>query len=462
MAETREADVVIVGAGLAGLAAARRLVSKGVDCVVVEARDRVGGRTLNHSIGGDKIVEVGGQWVGPTQTRVLELIRELGLETFPTYQQGEHVVEYEGELRRYTGTIPKLGKRLLADFGQAQWKLDRMARSVPADAPWTAPKAKEWDSQTLWSWMRRNMFTRGGRDAMSLGVEAVWAAQPEDISLLHALFYISSAGGLDALWDTEGGAQDARVVGGTQLISIRMAEELGDERVVLNAPVRRIAHGDERVTVEADGVTVEGRRAIVALPPTLTCRIAYDPPMPAMRDQLTQRIPQGAVIKCMAIYDRPFWRERGLTGQATSLAGPLKLTFDNSPPDGSPGVLLGFLEGNQARTLGAEGPERRRAAVIDGFARLFGPDAAKPVDYVDKSWADEEWTRGCYGCYMPPGAWTVYGPHLSAPVGTIHWAGAETASVWSGYMDGALRSGDRAADAVATSLSRASASFAPA
>jgi monoamine oxidase len=449
--DSREADVVVVGAGLAGLAAARKLTAEGLDCVVLEARDRVGGRTLNHSIGDEKIVEVGGQWVGPTQTRVLELMRELGLESFPTYSQGEHVIDYRGELNRYTGTIPKLRPHLLADFGQAQWKLDRMARKVPADAPWTAPKAKEWDSQTLWSWMRRNVLTQSARDGLSLGFEAVWAAQPADISLLHALFYISSAGGLDALWDTEGGAQDARVVGGSQLISIRMAEELGD-RIVLEAPVRGIAYEPDRVTVHADGIDVEARRAIVAMPPTLTCRIAYDPPMPALRDQLTQRIPQGTVIKCMAIYDRPFWRERGLTGQATSIEGPVKLTFDNSPPDGSPGVLLGFLEGNQARTLGAWDPERRREAVIDCFKRLFGPDAARPLDYVDKSWADEEWTRGCYGCYMPTGAWTAYGPQLRAPVGPIHWAGAETATVWSGYMDGAVRSGDSAAEAVAAAL----------
>ncbi len=451
MPDSRQTDVVIVGAGLAGLAAARKLTADGIDCVVLEARDRVGGRTLNHPIGDGKIVEVGGQWVGPTQTRVLELMRELGLESFPTYHEGEHVIEYEGDLDRYTGTIPKLVKRVLADFGQAQWKLDRMARKVPVEAPWTAPKAKEWDSQTLWSWMRRNVYTRGGREGLSLGVEAVWAAQPEDLSLLHVLFYIASAGGLDALWDTEGGAQDARVVGGSQLISIRMAEELGD-RVVLDAPVRRIAHEPDRVTVQAGELEVDARRVIVAMPPTLTCRIAYDPPMPALRDQLTQRIPQGAVIKCMAIYERPFWRERGLTGQATSIDGPVKLTFDNSPPDGTPGVLLGFLEGNQARELGAWDAARRRTAVVECFARLFGPEAATPVDYVDKSWADEEWTRGCYGCYMPPGAWTAYGPQLRAPVGPIHWAGAETATVWSGYMDGAVRSGDSAADAVSASL----------
>ena len=461
MADSRETDVVVVGAGLAGLAAARKLTAEGIDCVVLEARDRVGGRTLNHSIGDGKIVEVGGQWVGPTQTRVLELMRELGLESFPTYDKGEHVLEYEGALNRYTGTIPKLSKRLLADFGQAQWKLDRMARKVPADAPWTAPKAKDWDSQTLWSWMRRNVYTQGARDALSLGVEAVWAAQPEDLSLLHVLFYISSAGGLDALWDTEGGAQDSRVIGGSQLISIRMAEELGD-RVVLDAPVRRIVHSSDKVTVHSDEIEVEARRAIVALPPTLTCRIAYDPPMPALRDQLTQRIPQGAVIKCMAMYERPFWRDQGLTGQATSIEGPVKLTFDNSPPDGSPGVLLGFLEGTQARTLGAWQPERRREAVIECFTRLFGREAQSPLDYVDKSWADEEWTRGCYGCYMPTGAWTAYGPQLRDPVGPIHWAGAETATVWSGYMDGAVRSGDSAAEAVAASLVARGERFAPA
>jgi monoamine oxidase len=459
--DSRQTDVVVVGAGLAGLAAARKLTADGIDCVVLEARDRVGGRTLNHPIGGGKVVEVGGQWVGPTQTRVLELMRELELESFPTYDHGEHLVEYKKELKRYSGTIPKLGLRVLADFGRAQWKLDRMARKVPADAPWTAPKAKEWDSQTLWSWMRRNVVTQGARDGLSLGVEAVWAAQPEDLSLLHVLFYIASAGGLDALWDTEGGAQDARVVGGSQLISLRMADALGD-RVVLESPVRRITYEADRVTVETDGSVVEARRAIVAIPPTLTCRIAYDPPMPALRDQLTQRIPQGAVIKCMAFYERPFWRDRGLTGQATSLEGPVKLTFDNSPPDGSPGVLLGFLEGNQARELGAWAPERRREAVVNCFRRLFGEEAANPVDYVDKSWADEQWTRGCYGCYMPPGAWTAYGPQLRAPVGPIHWAGAETATVWSGYMDGAVRSGDSAAEAVSASLMARGARFATA
>ena len=417
MPDSREADVVVVGAGLAGLAAARKLTAEGIDCVVLEARDRVGGRTLNHSIGDGKIVEVGGQWVGPTQTRVLELMRELGLESFPTYDQGEHVIEYEGELKRYTGTIPKISKRHLADFGQAQWKLDRMARKVPPDAPWTAPKAKEWDSQTLWSWMRRNVYTQGARDALSLGVEAVWAVQPEDLSLLHVLFYISSAGGLDALWDTEGGAQDSRVVGGSQLISIRMAEELGD-RVVLDAPVRRIAYEPDRVTVHADGIEVEARQrdrraaSHADLPDRLrpadagAARPAHAADPAGRGDQVHGDLRPPVLARPGP--HRPGDEHRG-PGQADvrQLAARRKPRRPARLPRGQPG----------ARTRAPASPEARRAAVIDCFTRLFGREAETPLDYVDKSWADEEWTRGCYGCYMPTGAWTAYGPQLRAPVG---------------------------------------------
>jgi monoamine oxidase len=328
---------------------------------------------------------------------------------------------------------------------RAQRKLNRMARAVPLAAPWEAPGADRLDGQTAASWMRRNLATRAGRALLELGVEAVWAAQPEDVSLLHLLFYIHSAGSLELLFDTEGGAQQDRFVGGSQLVPIRMAERLGHERLLLGAPVRAIGHGADGVTVRADGHTVRARRTIFAIAPTLAGRVAYEPPLPGFRDQLTQRMPMGTVAKCMAVYDEPFWRADGLSGQATSTAGPVKLTFDNSPPDGSPGVLLGFLEGRRARELGRLRGEERRAAVIDCFTRLFGPRAARPDHYVERLWAEEEWTRGCYGCHMPTGAWTNYGLALREPLGPLHWAGAETATVWNGYMDGAVRSGERAA-----------------
>jgi monoamine oxidase len=454
MERTREADVAIVGAGLAGLVAARRLRAAGLEPVVVEARDRVGGRTLNEPLGDGQVVEVGGQWIGPTQDRIAALARELGVGTYPTHVTGERLIEFDGEVRRYSGRIPRIGPGVLLDVQQAQMKLDRLARRVPLDAPWTAPGAERLDSQTLWSWMRRNVYTRGGRALIELATEAVWAVEPSEVSLLHILFYIRSAGRFDLLLETEGGAQQDRFEGGSQLVSIRMAEELGDA-VELGAPVRAVRQSADGVAVHAGDLEVHARRAVVAIPPALCGRIAYDPPMPGYRDQLTQRMPQGSVIKCMAVYDSPFWREQGLSGEATSDVGPAKLVFDNTPASGSPGVLVGFLEGARAREYGRMRAPERRAAVLRGSGRMFGPRAAEPTRFIERSWADEEWTRGCYGCYMPPGGWTQFGPALRAPIGPIHWAGAETATVWNGYMDGAVQSGQRAASEVLTGLQRA-------
>ena len=451
-AESRDADVVVIGAGLAGLAAARALAAAGRSVVVCEARDRVGGRTLNEPIGDDKVVELGAQWVGPTQDRVNGLIAELGLETFPTHSAGTNLFERGGRIGRYEGTIPKVNPLGLAEVGLVLKRLNGMAAAVPPEAPWRAPKAGSWDGQTFESWMRRNVRTGVARDILRLAIIGVWAAEPRDVSLLHVLFYIRSAGSIEILTDTEGGAQQDRVVGGTQLISLRMAEQLGDGVVELANPVRRIQWAADRVVATGDRIAVRARRAIVAVPPTLAGRIAYDPPLPAVRDGLSQRMVQGSVVKCMAVYERPFWRERGLSGAVTSVTGPVSVGFDNSPPDGTPGVLLGFLEGRAAReAMDLDRAERRRI-VAGCFARLFGPEAADPAHYVDQAWAAEEWSRGCYGGFMPPGAWSDNGAALREPVGPIHWAGAETATVWNGYMDGAVGSGREAAEAVSAQL----------
>jgi monoamine oxidase len=447
----REVDVVIVGAGLAGLAAARALVAAGREVVVLEGRDRVGGRTLNERVGDgeDDVVELGGQWVGPTQTRLLELARELRVATHPTHTTGESLFAWHGKVRRYQGTIPRISPSVLADVGQAMARLNRMARTVPVDAPWEARRAARWDAMTFATWMRRNLATRGGRAILQMALEGVWATDPSEPSLLHVLFYINSAGSLEALTDTENGAQQDRFVGGSQLLSIRMAEALGDERVVLGTIVRAIEQ-------DAGGVTVAGvraRHAIVAIPVPLTARIAWTPAMPHARDALTQRMAMGSVVKCMAIYDEPFWRADGLSGTATDADGPVKVMYDNTPPSGRPGVLLGFFEGRAAQAAMRISREERRSLVTQAFTRLFGPRAAKPVRYVDQAWGQEELTRGCYGAYLPPGGWTGFGAALRAPVGRVHWAGAETATVWNGYMDGAVRSGDAAAAAILASPS---------
>jgi monoamine oxidase len=446
-----EADVVIVGAGLAGLAAARAVAAAGSVPLVLEGRDRVGGRTLNEPIGDGKVVEIGAQWVGPTQRMVLELISELGLKTFPTYGEGRNLFERGGKLRSYKGTIPKLSPLGLAETGRTLLRVNRLAARIDPARPWDAPDAAEWDSQTFATWMNRHVRTPSARDLLRLMIWAVWAAEPEDLSLLHVLFYIRSAGSIEALVDSEGGAQDSRVVGGTQLISLRMAEELGDA-VRLNAPVRRIEHGGG-VTVTADGASVRARRAIVAIPPALAGRIEYGPALPAIRDGLTQRMAQGSVVKCMAVYPEPFWRSDGLSGQATSADGPVSVTFDNSPPDGSPGVLLAFLEGRAARRAADLPQSERREIVVGCLKRLFGPRAAAPEQYIDRAWATDPFSRGCYGGFMPPGAWIENGRALREPIGPIHWAGAETATVWNGYMDGAISSGRQAAEQALAAIS---------
>jgi monoamine oxidase len=439
--------VIVVGAGLAGLVAARQLVAARRDVLVLEARDRVGGRTANASIGAGKVVEMGGEWVGPTQDRLLALAQDLRIETFPTFYEGRNLLELGGKIRRYKGTIPRLAPHVLFDVNRARRKLGKAARRVPADAPWSAPKATELDSQTLATWVRKTTRTKKARKLLEIATGTVMGTGTAELSLLWMLSYVSSAGSFDALIDTEGGAQQDRFVGGSQLISRRLAEELG-EGVVLSSPVRRVSQDSAGLEVDADGLTARAQRVIVAVPPPLAARISFAPPLGGRRDQLTQRMAQGALTKCAAVYPEPFWRAEGLTGQAVTDRGPVSTTFDNSPPDGSPGVLLGFIAGAEAIRHARRSEAERRRIVLDGFTRLFGPEAAKPGIYLETAWAEEEWSRGGPVCSFAPGALAQYGEALRQPAGRVHWAGAETATVWCGYMEGAVRSGERAAEEV--------------
>jgi monoamine oxidase len=448
----QSADVLVVGAGLAGLTAARDLMAAGRTVVVLEARDRVGGRVVNQDIGDGKVVEMGGEYAGPTQDRLLAMAAELNVATFPTYDTGKKVLHFNGKRGTYSGAIPRINPLVLADIGRAQARLESMARKVPLDAPWTAPRAEHLDGQTFETWIRRNAISRSARTLLGLGAEAVFAAEPGDMSLLHVLFYSHSGGSFQRLIETTGGAQQDRFVGGSALIAERLAEQLGSDKVRLGAPVSKISVAADKVTATTAVGQFDGRRIIVTVPPLLAGRIEYEPALPHWREQLTQRVPMGSVIKCQVVYDEPFWRAEGLSGQATGDGEGSRVVFDNSPPGGSPGVLLAFVEGDEARRLGREQAPVRRAAVIGSLARYFGGKAASPADYLELDWQQERWSGGCYGTLFGPNVWTRYGPALAAPVGPIHWAGTETSPVWCGYMDGAVRSGERAAAAVVSEL----------
>ena len=449
---TKSADVLVVGAGLAGLTAARAVAEAGRSVLVLEARDRVGGRVVNADLGNGDIVEMGGEFAGPTQDRSLALAAELGIGTFPTYDTGLKVLHLAGKRGTYSGDIPRLNPLVLADVGQAQARLEAMAKKVPTDAPWTAAKAGAWDSQTFETWIRRNTASRSTRALLGLTAEAVFAAEPADLSLLHLLFYAHSGGSMQQLIATTDGAQQDRFTGGSALIAEHQASRLSAGTVMLNAAVHSISFANGEVTAGTAAGQFNGKRIIVTVPPHLAGRIEYEPSLPLARQQLTQRAPMGSVIKCQVVYDEPFWRAEGLSGQAIGDGEGSRIVFDNSPPGGSPGVLLAFVEGDEARRLSPESAEVRRAAVVASMTRYFGPKAAKPAGYLELDWQQERWTGGCYGTLFGPNVWTKYGPALSAPVGPVHWAGTETSPVWCGYMDGAVRSGERAAAAVLAEL----------
>ena len=451
-------DVIVIGAGLAGLAASRELLSSGRSVRILEARDRVGGRTMGGRTADGQWLELGGQWIGPTQDRMYRLVEELGLATVPTYNDGATLIKLGGSLSRMgtrKGAVPKLNPFALADLAQGLARFAWLAHRVDLSEPWRTPEAARLDSQTFATWITRNLRTRAGRGYFEVACEAVFAAEPADISLLHAAFYAKSGVDLETLMAVDRGAQQDRIDGGSVLVSDRLAEELGAEGapVTLGAVARSIRQRLDGVDVATrDGRVFSAGRVLVTVPPTLAGRLEYEPPLPPWRDQLTQQVPMGSVIKLYAVYETPFWRDEGLSGQVGSDTGPVKVTFDNGPPGYDKGILLGFLEGEEGRVWSRRSAAERRDAFVECLVGYFGERARHPIEYLEQDWSAEEFSRGCYGAHFAPGVWTAYGPALREPVGRIHWAGAEYASVWNGYMEGAVRSGEATAREVLAAL----------
>ena len=440
-------DVVVVGAGFAGLTAARELTGQGCDVLVFEGRDRVGGRSYTGSVAGSP-ADMGGAFVGPTQDALLALAAELGIPTTPTHHDGRNVIHWRGRRRSYGGTIPTLSLPGLLDIARLRWHFNRIARSIPIGSPWSAHRAHELDGLSLGGWLRSVRASASSIDLLAIMARVTWGCEPDDVSMLHAARYTHAAGGLDRLLDVDNGAQQDRFPGGTQQIAKAMAGELGS-RVVLNAPVRRIERHGSGVTVETDAGGADAGFVIVAVPPAHRASIEFNPPLPDHYDNLARHWPQGRLSKAYAAYPTPCWRDAGFSGQALSDAGPVFITVDVSPQADGPGILMGFVD---ARTFDALPPERRRGEALRCFASLFGEAALEPIDYADHRWGVEEFAPGGPTAAVPPGAWTRFGRWLREPVGPIHWAGTETADEWTGFLDGAVRSGRRAAAEVTARL----------
>lgn len=438
------ADVIVVGAGFSGLKAAQELAAAGLTVIVLEAKDRVGGR-VKHARLADRDIDIGGQWAGAGHDVLRGEAERLGIETYAQYETGRTVMQMLGKLVAFTGPVPKLPLLSLLELFRMQRRWDRDMKTVPAEAPWTAPKARAWDAMTLESWIVQNLHTKSAREFARLVPRGAWAAEARQISYLWFMDALRSGTGLDYLMNVKGGGLESKFKGGMHRIARRMAEELG-ERIVLSAPVFRIAQDAGGVRVTTPKGEYRARFAIVAGPPGPVARIQFEPPLPASRDGLHQRMAMGAMIKVVVAYKEPFWRAKGFSGQVATDDDTVGLVLDDWQ-EGTTPMLLCFIEARHALALSGIDKAARKERVLASLVRFFGPEAADCIGYEDNDWLLEPHTHGYVGT-MGPGTMTRFGPALREPCGRIHWAGTETSAEWAGYIEGAMRSGIRAAKEV--------------
>lgn len=445
-------DVAIIGAGFAGLSAAHALLAANKSFRIYEARERCGGRTHTSKLGG-QTVDLGGQWIGPGQHRIYELVASLGLSTYQQPEHGQAVVDLGGRAASFDDPALALSEAAIVEYITAVGTLEELMSTVSPTSPHLTPGAIDLDSQTFATYLERNTVNPDVRALMTVAIQAVFATDPANLSLLHVLHYMACAGGWNLLTDTAGGAQQDKVVGGLGNVAKLWAEKLPESCLIYNTAVRRINDLDDHVELGGDDlILARARRALVCLPPTLAGRIVHSPPLPAWRDQLTQRLPGGNVIKFHIAFAKPFWRERGLSGTVISTTAPAGVFYDGTAPDSEVGVLSGFFEGSHAVALQHLGANDRKAILLEHIRAVFGDEVPEAIDYVDVDWGAEEFTRGCYGAHLPPGTWTQYGPRLRDTVGNVHWASTETATVWTGYVEGAIEAGRFAASEIVGSL----------
>lgn len=436
-------DVLVIGAGFAGLAAARELLRSGKRVAVLEARNRVGGRVKGGVLAGHA-VDVGGMWVGPTQTRLLALLGEFGLSTTPQFEGGKAVSEINGKRTYPEGEGSGLDREAQAEYDRIIRELNTLSEQVPLDAPWTMPNAEELDKITVEEWFNAKVKNRDALAFLRLMTRTIFTTDPFQMSFLYFLFFLHSGDDFETLMGFQNAAQAFLVKETMHELAVRMAREAG-KSIQLETPVSAISQDETGVLVKTERGEWQGDYVVVAVPVPLGVRISYDPPLPSQRDILAQHMPMGSVIKCLVAYERPFWRDKGLNGLTWNDAPPTAGFFDITPPEGKPGILGAFIEAHNALQWTGQPKEERKKLIVGRIVELLGKEGANPIDYEDQDWPSDPWSRGCYGGSMGPGVMTTVGRSIRQPHGRIHWAGTETSTKWMGYIEGAIRSGERAA-----------------
>jgi monoamine oxidase len=445
-------DVVIIGAGFSGLAAARILHQKGISFVLLEARDRLGGRTYTKELGNNHYVDLGGQWIGPSQDRMYALASEYNTPWYNTYNEGKNIIDLNQKIRTYTGLIPKIDILSLLNLDFIIRKIDSLAKRISPDNPWNSRQASQYDAISLDAYIRKLSRTKNCYKVIRAGLETVFASELNELSLLHALFYIRSGRDLNTLLSIENGAQQHRIKGGMQTLSTEIAKAFLSH-IQFNCPVTQILQSESSVQVSGANFSIEAKKVIVAIPPVLIKNINFTPALPLKKLQLLDKLSMGIVGKVFGVYAKPFWRNNGYSGQVvTDELNPFQTFFDASPADAEYGVLLAFCLANRAREFFAYNPDKRKAIALRNFEKYFGAEAATPLHYIDHCWADEAWSKGCFAALYPTGAWTNFQDTLAETYGHIHWAGTETSKVWYGYIEGAVLAGERATHEVIDSI----------
>jgi putrescine oxidase len=441
-------DVVVIGAGPSGLSAARRLRAAGREVIVLEARDRVGGRTWTEHIDG-QMYELGGQWISPDQTALLGLVDELGKETYPRYREGKSVyIAPDGTRTVYDGDMFPVGDSTQAEMERLIGLLDELAARIGAAAPWDAADAAELDSVSFHHWLRQQSADELACENIGLFIAGGMLTKPATtFSALQAILMAASAGSFTHLVDDHF-ILDRRVVGGMQSVSVQMAEELGDDVVRLGQPVRSIAWSDEGVQVSTDALSVRADRAILAVPPNLYSRISYDPPLPRLQQIFHQHQSMGLVIKVHATYDTPFWREDGLCGTGFGASRLVQEVYDNTNHGEEQGTLVGFISDVNADAMWALDEETRRRRILEALAEFLGPKALDPRVFYLSDFGAEEWTRGAYATSYDLGGLSRWGRFQNDPVGPLHFASSDIAAAGYQHVDGAVRIGTATAEAI--------------